>query len=104
MLFRSHVDPGNGNAQLSFKNLLIQDCTFTQLDDNGYLIYNCIDSGRTAYYVTNGKAVKVTWIKASDTDPTIYLDNQTGEQIKMNTGKTYVTLVPSDSWDDLEIN
>ena len=54
--------------------------------------------------MTNGKAVKVTWIKASDTDPTIYLDNQTGEQIKMNTGKTYVTLVPSDSWDDLEIN
>lgn len=101
---KAHVDPGNGNAQLSFKNLLIQDCTFTQLDDNGYLIYNCIDSGRTAYYVTNGKAVKVTWIKASDTEPTIYLDNNTGEQIKMNTGKTYVTLVPSDSWDDLEIN
>lgn len=99
----AHVDPAHDNAVLSFKNLLIQDCTFSQLDENGYLIYNCIDSGRDAYYITNGKAVKVVWIKSGESEPTIYLDKTTGEQIEMNTGKTYVTLVPSDTWSDVVI-
>ena len=92
----AHTDPQHGNAQLTFKNLLIQDTTFSQHDQNGYLIYNAIDSGRDAYYITEGKAVEVTWIKAGENEPTIYLNKQTGEQIEMNTGKTYVALVPSD--------
>lgn len=100
---KAHTDPGNGNAQLTFKNLLIQDTTFAQLDENGYLIYNAIDSGRDAYYITEGKAVEVIWIKPSESEPTIYLDKATGEQIEMNTGKTYVALVPSDSWNDVVI-
>jgi hypothetical protein len=100
---KAHTDPQHGNAQLTFKNLLIQDTTFSQLDENGYLIYNAIGSGE-AYYITDGHAVKVTWIKSGESDPTIYLDQTTGEQIELNTGKTYVALVPSDSWDDVEIN
>lgn len=98
-----HEDPAHDNAVLTFKNVLLQDTTFSQLDDNGYLIYNAIDSERDAYYITNGKAIEVTWIKAGESDPTIYLDKKTGEQIEMNTGKTYVSLIPSDSWDDLVI-
>lgn len=98
---KAHTDPQHGNAQLTFKNLLIQDTTFAQLDPNGYLIYNAIDSGRDAYYITNGKAIEVTWIKPNESDPTIYLNKQTGEQIELNTGKTYVALVPSDSWNDV---
>ena len=100
---KAHVDPQHDNAQLTFKNVLLQDTTFAQLDQNGYLIYNAIDSGRDAYYITNGKAIEVIWIKASESDPTIYLDKQTGEQIEINTGKTYVSLIPSDSWDDVVI-
>ena len=99
----AHTDPQHGNAQLTFKNLLIQDTTFSQHDQNGYLIYNAIDSGRDGYYITEGKAVEVTWIKAGENEPTIYLNKQTGEQIEMNTGKTYVALVPSDSWNDVVI-
>ncbi len=99
----AHVDPAHDNAELTFKNVILQNCTFSQLDDNGYMIYNAIDSGRDAYYITNGKAVEVTWIKAGESDPTIYLDKKTGEQIEMNTGKTYVSLVPSDSWSDMTI-
>ena len=57
----AHIDPLHDNAQLSFKNLLIQDCTFSQLDENGYMIYNAIDtSRRSGYYITNGKAIEVT--------------------------------------------
>ena len=75
-----------------------------QLDENGYMVYNVIDnSGNSGYYITNGKAIKVTWYKASDTSPTKFYDDSTGEEIKLNTGKTYIAIVPSDSWDDVVI-
>jgi hypothetical protein len=98
----AHTDPQHGNAQLTFKNLLIQNTTFSQLDENGYLIYNAIGSG-DAYYITDGKAVSVKWIKSGESDRTIYLDLDTGEEIELNTGKTYVALVPSDSWTSVDI-
>lgn len=99
----AHVDPQHGNAILSFKNVILQDCTFAQLDSNGYLIYNCIGSGENGYYLTNGKAIPISWIKAGETDITLFLDKETGEQIEMNTGKTYIALVPSDTWGEVSI-
>ena len=98
-----HIDPLHDNAILSFENVILQGCSFSQLDENGYLIYNCIGNGNEGYYLTNGKAVPISWIKAGETDITLFLDKETGEQIEMNTGKTYIALVPSDSWDDLSI-
>ena len=99
----AHKDADTG-AQLTFTNVLLQDCTFSQLDEHGYLIYNCIDSGRNGYYLTGGKAVPVKWIKSGESDMTVFLDKTTGEQIEMNTGKTYIALVPSDGWSSMEIN
>lgn len=99
----AHKDADTG-AQLTFTNVLLQDCTFSQLDEHGYLIYNCIDSGRDGYYLTGGKAVPVKWIKSGESDMTVFLDKTTGEQIEMNTGKTYIALVPSDGWSSMEIN
>lgn len=99
---KAHLD-GATNEQLAFKNLLIQSCTFNQYDENGYMIFNCIVGTPTAgYYVTNGKAIPVTWLKASATEPTRYYD-ASGNEIKINTGKTYVALVPDDDWSDLVI-
>ena len=98
-----HLDPQHDNAQLTFKNLLIQSCSFADLGD-GYLVYNIIDGGgNEGYYITNGKVVPVTWYKESDTSPTEYYNRTTGEQIKLNTGKTYIAIVPSDAWDDIVI-
>jgi len=100
---KEHVDPAHDNAVLTFENVILQDCTFSQLDDNGYLIYNCIDAGRDGYYITNGKAIPIKWEKRGATLPTYFLDAKTGEQIEINTGKTYISLVPSDTWDDVVI-
>lgn len=99
---KAHVDPGNDNAQLCFKNLLIQSCGFTQYDEHGYMIFDCISQGG-GYYITNGKAVLVTWRKESMTSPTRYYEAATGEEIKLNTGKTYVGFVPVDDWVDLVV-
>lgn len=98
-----HLDPQHDNAQLTFKNLLIQSCDFSELGE-GYLVYNIIDgSGNDGYYITNGNAIEVTWYKASDTAPTVYYNKSTGEEIQLNTGKTYIAIVPSDTWDEIVI-
>ena len=99
----AHVDPQHNNAVLTFENVILQDCSFSQLDENGYMIYNVIGSGDNGYYLTNGKAVPISWIKSGEADITLFLDQETGEQIEMNTGKTYIALVPSDTWDEVSI-
>ena len=99
---KAHTDPLHNNAQLSFKNLLIQDTTFSQLDKNGYMIYNAIDVGRSGYYITDGKMIPVVWAKTGENTPTVYY-RLTGEQLVLNTGKTYIALVPSDSWANIVI-
>ena len=98
---KAHTDPGNNNEQLSFKNLLIQNCDFEQLDENGYMIYDCIGTN-SGYYITNGEAIKITWKKTAMASPTKYYD-ENGDEIRLNTGKTYIALVPSDKWSDLVI-
>lgn len=98
---KPHVDPGNDNQQLRFKNLLIQSCGFTQYDEHGYLIFDCVSKGG-GYYITNGKAIPVNWEKTSMTSPTRYYDGDMNE-ITINTGKTYVGFVPVDDWTDVVI-
>lgn len=94
-----HEDAEDGEV-LSFKNVILQNCDFVQLDENGYLIYNCIDSGKYAWYLTNGIAKDVTWVKTSETGITKYYD-ENGEELEINTGKTYIALVPSDTWEKI---
>ena len=42
-------------------------------------------------------------MKSSESGITVYYDKKTGEEIEINTGKTYISLVPSDGWSDLVI-
>ncbi len=94
-----HEDAEDGEP-LSFKNVILQKCTFSQLDENGYLIYNCIDSGQYAWYITNGVAKDVTWVKPSETGVTRFYD-ENGDELEINTGKTYIALVPDDTWENV---
>lgn len=98
----AHLDPLHDSAQLTFKNVILQNTTFSELGE-GYLIYNAIDSGRDGYYITNGQVIEVTWTKSGESDITVYYDKKTGKEIELNTGKTYISLIPSDSWSDLVI-
>ena len=97
----AHKD-ADTNAQLTFQNVIIQDTTFAELGE-GYLIYNAIDTGRSGYYITEGKAIEITWSKTSENGITHYYDKKSGEEIEINTGKTYISLVPSDGWSKLVI-
>lgn len=99
----AHLDPLHDNAQLTFKNVILQDTTFAELGE-GYMIYNAIDANRAGYYITNGKAIEVTWKKTSENGITQYFDKKTGQEIEINTGKTYISLIPSDTWSDVVIS
>ena len=100
------TDAGNGSKQVCFKNLLLQGGRLEKLDDHGYMFIHTNDSDykdkdtRQGWYVTNGKAIKVSWKKTDDTYPTKYYD-ENGEEIKINVGKTYVAIMPSDDFGDI---
>lgn len=99
---KEHVDPQNDNKQLSFKNVLLQNCAYAEYDEHGYLLFFVVNSDREGYYLTNGQAIKVTWSKDSPTGATRYYDMD-GNEIQINTGKTYVGIVPDEDWEDLII-
>lgn len=96
-----HTDAEDGQVA-TFTNVILQNVDMVQLDKNGYMIYNVIGEG-SGYYLTNGKAVPVIWRKTSETDITRYYDAN-GKEITINAGKTYIGLVPSDSWSSLSIS
>lgn len=95
-----HTDPGNGDKQLAFTNVILQNTRYQKYDSNGYMGFYVIDEGRSGYYITGGKAIPVTWKKTNDMEPTRYYDAD-GNEITINTGKTYIALIGHDQWDDL---
>ena len=99
----AHVDPLDGNKVTSFKNVIIQSCSFAQLDAHGYMIYNILATNQPGYYLTNGKAIPIAWSKTTDLQNTQFVNTLTGTSIVLNTGKTYIGIVPSDVWTQLVI-
>lgn len=101
---KAHIDALT-NTQTTFKNVIIQNCSFTQYDPNGYMVYNLVtgENSSNGYYLTNGKAIPITWSKAASNAQTVYRNANTGEELVLNTGKTYIAIVPSDSWAQVSI-
>ena len=97
-----HLDPGNDNKQLAFKNVILQKMSYSQLDEHGYMVWNCLASGQEGYYITNGKAIPITWTKNSDLNRTIYRDLN-GDEITITTGKTYIGFVADAVWSELVV-
>lgn len=95
-----HTDAEDGQP-LTFKNVILQNTPFKNLDKNGYLNYDVVGSG-SGYYITNGKAIPITWSKASETAITHYFSAD-GAEIAINKGKTYIGLLPSDTWANLQV-
>jgi predicted small secreted protein len=99
-----HADGKTGEA-LTFKNVILQSAGLYQLDKNGYCAYTIFgDTGKgDGYYITNGKAVKITWEKSTENGITHYfLEN--GDELTLNAGKTYIALIPDEYWSETTLN
>lgn len=86
---------GNG---LTAKNIIICHVRNYPLNDGQNKDRQELDtvgSGK-GYYVTNGKAIEITWSKSSRTAKTEYKDLE-GNSLVINPGNTYIQMVPTDS-------
>ena len=66
----AHIDEENGE-QLKFKNLIVQYTTYDLISNEGHKDFALIGSGE-GLLITNGKAEKITWKRASENDRTMY--------------------------------
>ena len=111
---------GNNGEQVSCKNIILQYCDSTGFDDNGYLWTDNVTGG-TGKYITNGKAIDITWNKrVSQADSTFIVDIQAtnisvpvytgdltetdfydlnGNRIKLNPGVTWICLIRNSAAD-----
>ena len=104
-----HLDPANDNAQLCFKNVIIQEAAlYTHklgdgtYDQNGYMYFQLENASGSGYYAVNGEVIPITWKKGDLTSPTQYFDAY-GNELVLNVGKTYIAIVPSEDWSELVI-
>ena len=90
-----HIDYLTGE-QLKVKNIIIlNDIKVTAVagDAKGRVNLSNVGTG-SGYYITEGKAIKITWSKASRDAKTIYRD-ENNQILEVNDGNTFVQLQPS---------
>ncbi|MDO5402909.1 MAG: DUF3048 domain-containing protein [Eubacteriales bacterium] len=78
-------------TQLAYKNILVKYVT-PQYYENGTPNYK-IHGTNTGIFITNGKAVPVTWAKASESEGATKYYYADGTEVVLNQGKTYICQV-----------
>lgn len=90
------------NEQLKYKNIILQYSSWRNYDENGYLNID-VDEPNEGVYITNGKAIPITWKKHDPWGPTYYYDSN-GFEITFNTGKTWVCIVQDTALDRVVVS
>lgn len=88
-----HKDAAS-NEQLTFKNIIIQQAQYSGYLNDPILKEIQLTGTGTGYYVSDGKAVKITWEKADRNDRTEYF-LEDGTPLSINVGQTYIAVVPT---------
>ncbi|NLC87910.1 MAG: DUF3048 domain-containing protein [Clostridiaceae bacterium] len=80
------------------KNIIIVKCKNTTLNDGENKGRQTLDNVKAleGYYITNGKAIKITAEKSTRASQTVYKD-LSGKEINVNDGNTFVQICPLDS-------
>lgn len=86
--------------QYTVKNIITIKIEDYNLDSSGVKGLKNIGTG-TGYYITNGKAIPISWTKNDRFSQTVY-KNLSGEEIKVNDGNTFIQIQPITQ--KLEIN
>ncbi len=83
---------------LTAKNIIVYNLKNYNLNDGenkGRQELETVGSGK-GYYITNGKAVEISWTKDDRTKKTIY-KYADGTELKLNIGNTYVQIMPTNA-------
>lgn len=95
-----HIDDQN-NEQLHCSNIIVQFVNASIYPDGKSLDMTLTGSGN-GWFITKGKAEKVTWKKDENLGQTKYYDKD-GNEITLNTGKTWICMVQKEYSDDVKI-
>lgn len=87
-----HIDKATG-VPLSFKNLIVQFVKESTIDKVGRQDMELSDASGEGYYISDGKAAKITW-KKNEADKMMEYYDESGSKLTVNTGKTYIALFP----------
>ncbi|RKD34727.1 DUF3048 domain-containing protein [Thermohalobacter berrensis] len=82
-----HIDEYN-NEEIIAKNIIIQEAKTRVIDNKGRLSIDLIGKGK-GMYITNGKAIEITWEKDTKRSKTKYIDKN-GNEIRLNPGVTWI--------------
>jgi len=83
--------------QYTAKNIIIYGVKYTNYTDHGnpnYVKPHNIGTGE-GYYITDGYAIPITWEKKDEASQTIYKYKETGEDLVVNDGNTYIQIYPT---------
>ncbi len=93
-LINGAAHPLQGGGELRAKNIIIMQMkTYSLGDGSARINVDTVGAGK-GQYITMGKAVPITWEKASRSAKTVW-KTEDGEELKLNPGTTWVMLLPS---------
>lgn len=84
------IDEITGN-QLKYKNVIIQFASHSVLDEKKDLQEIKLTGTGEGFYATDGKMIPITWEKQTEKSVTKYYTAD-GQQLKLNPGKTWITI------------
>ncbi len=96
-----HIDDQN-NEQLHCSNIIVQFVNASIYPDGKSLNITLTGSG-DGWFITRGKAEKVTWKKDETEGQTKYYDKE-GNEITLNTGKTWICMVQNEYSDNVNMS
>ncbi len=83
--------------QYEVKNIIVYGVKYTTYTDHGYSGYQRLSNigAGEGYYITDGIALPITWEKKDEKSQTVYKIKETGEDLVVNDGNTYIQIYPT---------
>ncbi len=100
----AQIDAGNDNTQLAFENVFVLLADITEREDAPLLIDVDYVQGGTGYYLTQGAYQEINWSKTDASASFVFTDAATGEEIQVNTGKSFLGVIRTTLEDTLKIS
>lgn len=83
--------------QYEVKNIIVYAVKYSNYTFNNNSNYQKIDNlgSGEGFYITEGYAIPITWSKSSKNSKTVYKYKETGENLVVNDGNTYIQIYPT---------